>query len=108
MYFISQKDEEGMKLAIEENKEIKKANDEYEYLTGEEAERRIAFLIEKARKDEVTMREGYREEGIEIGRKENKIEIAKNMLKEGMDINLIAKITKLPREEIEKLSKKLN
>lgn len=33
---------------MKENKEIKKANDEYEYLTGEAAERRIAFLRDKA------------------------------------------------------------
>jgi hypothetical protein len=34
---------------------------------------------------------------------ENKIEIAKNLLNEGMNIEFVAKITKLNREEIEKL-----
>ena len=33
-------------------KEIKKAQEEYEYLTGDEEERRIAFLREKAIRDE--------------------------------------------------------
>ena len=37
------------------------------------------------------------------GRKENQIQIAKNMLDEKMDIKLISKITGLSKEEIEKL-----
>ena len=52
-------------------------------------------------------RENARKEGIDIGikegSKESKLEIAKAMLKEKMDINLIAKVTKLSIEEIEKL-----
>ena len=94
---------------MKENEEIKKANEEYEYLTGDEAERRLALLREEAIRDEKTMLKGSREEGIEIGRKEgkkeNKIEIAKNMLKKGMEISIIAEITELSVEEIEKLKK---
>ena len=88
---------------MKENEEIKKANEEYEYLTGDEAERRLAFLREEAIRDEKTMLKGSREEGIEIGKKENKIEIAKNMLEEGMDIKTISRLTKLAIEEIEKI-----
>ena len=47
MDFISQIDEKEVKNAMSKNKEIKKAQEEYEYLTGDEAERRIAFLREK-------------------------------------------------------------
>ena len=47
---------------MKQNKEIKKANDEYEYLTGEAEERRLAFLRDKAIRDEKSMREGGREE----------------------------------------------
>ena len=103
MQFISQKDEKEVELAMKENEEIKKANEEYEYLTGDEAERRLAFLREEAIRDEKTMLKGSREEGIEIGKKENKIEIAKNMLEEGMDIKTISRLTKLTIEEIEKI-----
>ena len=107
MQFISQKDEKEVELAMKENEEIKKANEEYEYLTGDEAERRLALLREEAIRDEKTMLKGSREEGIEIGRKEgkkeNKIEIAKNMLEEGMDIKTISRLTKLTIEEIEKI-----
>ena len=74
MQFISQKDEKEVELAMKENEEIKKANEEYEYLTGDEAERRLALLREEAIRDEKTMLKGSREEGIEIGRKEGKKE----------------------------------
>ena len=44
-----------------------------------------------------------REDARKEGSKESKLEIAKAMLKEKMDINLIAKVTKLSIEEIEQL-----
>ncbi|KAA5806334.1 hypothetical protein F1655_10150 [Thermoanaerobacterium thermosaccharolyticum] len=43
------------------------------------------------------------EKGIEKGEKEKSIKIAKKLLKEGMDIDRIAEITELPKEEIKKL-----
>ena len=124
-------------------KEIKKAQEEYEYLTGDEEERRIAFLREKAIRDENSIfdagknigfkrgeehgikkgkKEGIeigREQGIEIGKEQgieigkeqgieqNKKEIANSMLKENIPIETIMKITKLSREEIEKLEKEM-
>jgi len=86
MQFISQKDEKRVQIAMEENKEVRKANEEYEYLTGDEEKRRLAYLRDKAIRDERTMLAGSREEGREQGIKENKIDIAKNMLKKGMEI----------------------
>ena len=44
-----------------------------------------------------------RKEGIEEGRKEEKIEIARNMKLSGIDTNTIAKITNLSEDEIDKL-----
>ena len=143
MDFISQIDEKEVKNAMSKNKEIKKAQEEYEYLTGDEEERRIAFLREKAIRDENSIfdagkdigfkrgeehgikkgkKEGIeigREQGIEIGKEQgieigkeqgieqNKKEIANSMLKEKMPIETIMKITKLSREEIEKLEKEM-
>lgn len=49
---------------MRENEEIKKANKEYEYLTGEEAERRLAYLIDKTKKDYNTQIKGAKEDGI--------------------------------------------
>ena len=85
---------------MKENKEIKKANDEYEYLTGEAAERRLAFLRDKAIRDEKSIREGARDEG----REESKIEIAKRLLKLGISIEDIEKATELTKEEIKKFT----
>jgi predicted transposase/invertase (TIGR01784 family) len=53
-------------------------------------------LIEKGRKEGI-------EEGKKEGEKEGKLAVAKELLKEGMDIDKIAKVTKLPVEEIKKL-----
>ena len=44
-----------------------------------------------------------REQGEENGRKDTKTEIAKKMLKDGLDIEIIIKYTGLTKEEIEKL-----
>ena len=44
-------------------------------------------------------------DGKKEGAREKQIEIAKNMLKENMDIEIIIKITRLTKEEIEKLVK---
>ena len=68
--FICDKDKKEVKKIMEENKEIKKANEELEYLTGDEAVRRMAFLREKAERDYVSNMNGAREEGIELGIKE--------------------------------------
>ncbi len=109
MQFISQSNPKGVELAMKENKEIKKANDEYEYLTGEAEERRLAFLRDKAIRDEKSMREAGREEGKQEGREEGErkkqIEIAKELLKMGMKIEEIERATKLTKEQIEKIIK---
>ena len=55
---------------------------------------------------EIGLEEGIeqgRKEGIAEGVKQNSIDTAKRMKSEGLDINLIAKITQLPIDEIEKL-----
>ena len=111
MQFISQTNERGIELAMKENKEIKKAKEEYEYLTGDAAERRLAFLRDKAIRDEKSIRQGGieegRKEGIKKGKKEGRQEkqkeIAKELLKLGMKISDIQQATKLTKEEIQKL-----
>ena len=51
---------------------------------------------------EIGRREG-KEIGIEIGALEEKIQIAKNLLKEKVDMKIISKSTGLSLEKIEKL-----
>ena len=111
MQFICQKNKREVELAVKENKEIKKAKEEYEYLTGDAAQRRLAFLRDKAIRDEKNMvasakEEGMKEgmeEGIKEGIEKSKMIMAKRLLKEKMTIEQIVKITELSEEEIEKL-----
>ena len=46
--------------------------------------------------------------GIEKGKDEEKIEIAKNMIKKGMAVEIIEEITGLSKEKIEDLEKNVN
>ena len=127
MQFIGNISEEGVKEAMEKNKEIKKAQEELEYLSGDEEARRIAELREKAIRDEITNLEGARAEGELIGEargkaegeiigeergrkigeikgmKKEKTEIAKKMKEENIPMKQIEKITGLTKEEIENL-----
>ena len=101
--FICNKNEEEVREIMEENEEIKKANEQLEYLTGDEAVRRMAFLREKAERDYVTNMSGAREEGIEEGKKEGIKE--GEIAKEGMEREKIIKITGLTEEELEEIIK---
>ena len=109
MQFIGNISKEGVEKAMEVNKEIKKAKEELEYLTGDEAQRRIAELREKAIRDEKANLRGAREEGKmegrEEGEKNKQLEIAKKLKKINMDIKTIAQITGLTIEELEKIKK---
>lgn len=107
--FISFENMEELKMI--ENEKVKKAEEELEYLSGDEAERRIAYLRETAEIDRKFAMTAARDQGRAEGRSEGKIEgkieekieTAKKMLAEEMDINLIIKITGLTKDEIEKL-----
>ena len=99
--FICNKNRKEVERVMKENKEIEKANEELEYLTGDDAVRRIAFLREKAERDYISNMSGAREEGA----KKAKIEIAKAMLAEGMEKEKIIKITGLTDEEMEEIIK---
>ena len=82
-----------------ENKYIKKAEKELEYLTGDEETRRLAELREKAIRDEMAAMSKAKKEGIT----ETKKEVAKKMLEEKVNIDIIIKVTGLTKEEIQKL-----
>ena len=107
--FIDGEDKERMKEAMIKNKEIKKAKEEYEYLTGDEELQRIAELKQKWQLDyNSLMHDSYEdglEDGISKGKKENKIQIAKEMVKNNFETKVISKIIKLSIKEIEKIKK---
>ena len=82
-----------------DNKYVKKAEKELEYLSGDEETRRLAELREKAIRDELAAIAQARDEGINDGI----IKVAKKMLEKKMDIALIMEMTGLTKEKIEKL-----
>ncbi len=95
--FIINENMEAIKMS--ENENIKKAEEEFEYLTGDEETKRLAYLREKAIRDEMAaMAKAKRE-----GKTESQKEIAKKMLEKDFDIKSIIEITGLTKEEIENL-----
>lgn len=90
-------------INMSENENIKKAEQELEYLTGDEETKRLAYLREKAIRDEMAAMTKARREGMEEGEKVRARKDAKKMLDEGLDINIIIKVTELSKEEIENL-----
>ena len=67
---------------------------------GEEKMLALVDMIRNENKMYINM---GRKEGIKEGKKQTYLEIAKNLLKLKMPISQISEVTKLPKEEIEKL-----
>lgn len=82
-----------------DNKYIQKAEDEFEYLTGDAAERRLAELREKAIRDETAGLISAERKGMQ----KEKRQTAKKMLAEKIDIDVIIRVTGLTKEEVDKL-----
>ena len=113
--FICNKRKGEIEMAVKENEKIAKASQEWEYLRGDEAVKRMAFLREKWERDwnsnmhyaeETGMEKGMKKgmkEGRKEGVKEGKKEVAIKMLQEKIDEEIILKVTNLKSEEIEKL-----
>lgn len=105
--FIDDQDKGAIEM-IKKDKEIfNEADRELKYLTGDEALQRIEDLRQKAELDEKWaysggVHDGIKQ-GIEQGERKEKIQIAKKMKEENADIDFIAKVTGLTKEEIEKL-----
>jgi len=91
---------------------ITKLNEEpsfQEYMTKEEDDRKMYNTkMNYAKKTgiEEGIKRGIKqgiEQGMNVGKKEEKIKIAKNMLKKNFDIDSISEITNLTKEEIKNL-----
>ncbi len=107
-------------MAVKENEKIAKASQEWEYLRGDEAVKRMAFLKEKWERDwnssmrsakEIGMEKGIKEgmeKGVEEGMEKGIEEVARKMLQEEIDKTIISKVTNLSLDEIEKLRKEIN
>lgn len=100
-------EEEKIKMAKNENEKIKEAKSELEKLEMSAEDRELYELRLKAIRDEINIREsGYTDgmkDGEEKGKKQKSIEIAKNMLKKQIPLELIEKLTGISQSEIEKI-----
>ena len=115
-----------LEMAKKESKEIKKALNNYEVLTGDAAVKRLAeirFMEEldkksafaiaeskgiakrKRRRKKRTVLQKEKQNGMAKGEKAKQLEIAKTLIAKGFEKNEIAEITKLSIEEIEELEK---
>ena len=76
---------------------------EYENSKNKLNERRFSTMFETLEYNAQKEREQYKAEGRLEGKKESKVEIAKNMLINNLSITIISDCTGLSKEEIEKL-----
>ena len=82
----------AVKLNVELNEWRMKQVEEWEYEASKMAYRDIKNSIDTAK-----------QKGIEEGMNQKALDIARNMLADGVDINLIMKYSGLTQEQIEKL-----
>ena len=117
MIFLDNPNDREVEEIMSENKNIKKALDELEQVSGDEKIRRIAELREKAIRDEkaamaYAKKNGYNEgfekgkkdgleQGLEQGLERRNNEIVKNMIIEGIEKKVISKVTGLTEKEID-------
>ena len=117
--FIDDSNKGAVKMAENNNEVLKKERKELDYLTGDDAVRRLAELRDKWEMDDFFIKKRAKEEGEKvgekrgekrgkkIGEKKKQIEIAKKLLEMGMDISKVIEATGLEKEEIEKLANKI-
>lgn len=86
-------------MAEKENKEIKRAIDTLDFISEDPKERERHNSIVMAEYNRLTSEHNFFEAGVEEGI----VKTAKAMLEENIPIEIIIKVTKLTREEIEKL-----
>ena len=111
LIFLENPESEMVTRKMEENENLKEAVEKLDRISEDEKMQRIIELREKAIRDEHAIYDKGLDDGIEKGiqkgkekgAREKQIEIAKSMLKKGMNVSDIIEITGLTKEEIEKL-----
>lgn len=115
MLFLNNPNEGEVLKIMDGNEEIRKAMQELENMSEDDELRWMAELRLKGLRDEraamnlATKRglENGMKQGIQQGIQQEKIEIAKKMLKENATIEFIEKVTELTEEEIKEIKQKL-
>nr|WP_195251087.1 Rpn family recombination-promoting nuclease/putative transposase [Romboutsia sp. Marseille-P6047] len=101
--FLRDPESEVVRKLEMSNKEIREAKDELYRLSRDSKERELYFMREKSLKDEISALANAEEKGMQKGREEEKINIAKNMILNGMSNHMISNITGLTIEEIDEI-----
>ena len=108
LIFLENPESERVVRKMEENENLKEAVEKLDRISEDEKMQRIIELREKAIRDEHAIYAKGVDDGIEKGitkgAKQEKLQIAENMLKEGTSIEFIEKVTGLTKEEIEKIN----
>lgn len=86
-------------------KEIKKAKEVLEEISKDEHERYLAELRQKYIMDQKATEDAGYDKGLKDGMKQKSEEIAKNLLSQNIDLEIIIKTTGLTLEEIKQLKK---
>ena len=89
---------------ISKDRRVNKYMDEVKRVNEDPEFREFISAEEDNRKIENSIKKELREDGIKEGQREEKIEIAKNMLSKNMDIKLISEITGLTESEVNALN----
>ena len=108
LIFLENPESERVIRKMEENENLKETVEKLDRISEDEKMQRIIELREKAIRDEHAIYAKGVDDGIEKGitkgAKQEKLQIAENMLKEGTSIEFIEKVTGLTKEEIEKIN----
>ena len=100
--FLDNPNKKEVKEIMEDNEDIKEAVIEVKKMTEDEKMKRLAFLRQKALLDE----EDIRLSGYNDGKVETKKEIIKKLSNMNVDIDEIAIIVEMDKEEVEEIIKK--
>ena len=100
LVFLENPESERVTRKMEENENLKEAVEKLDRISEDEKMQRIIELREKAIRDE----HAIYAKGIDDGAEKEKLQIAQNMLKENISIDIIIKVTGLTKEEIEKIN----
>ena len=107
LWFIKHDKKEAVEMACYTEKQIQEAEEQYKKITSDEKMMAIIEVRERARRemlqDNYDAKQKGIEQGIEHGKAEEKLSIAKKLKQTGMDIKQISEITGLAEEEIKKI-----
>ena len=105
--FIYNKRKGEIEMAVKENENIAKAQQEYEYLIGDAAVQRLAFLRNKWESDHNSEMAWERREAEKRGKMKEQKKIVKEMIKKNMQEEIILEVTKITKEELERIKKEM-